>query len=106
MRPYAIHVYIYVLSGRKPDWETSKQLLRESNFIKQLQHFEKDKIDRKRLQALQKYIEMPDFTYTKIASVSKAAAGLCMWVQGILKVRFCYSLTRPQRHVGTVPRRP
>ena len=79
-----MYTYIYVLSGKKPDWDTSKQLLSDSKFIRQLHCFERDNIDPKRLKALQKYIEMQDFTYTKIASVSKVAAGLCMWVQGIL----------------------
>jgi dynein heavy chain len=79
-----MYMYIYVLSGKKPDWDTSKQLLSDSKFIRQLQCFERDNIDPKRLKALQKYIEMQDFNYTKIASVSKAASGLCNWVQGML----------------------
>lgn len=53
---------VCVLLGRKADWDSSKKLLGESDFMEQLLSFDKDNIDPKRLKLLTKYTAMEDFT--------------------------------------------
>ena len=74
---------VCVLLGKKADWDTSKKLLGESNFMEQLLNFDKDNIDPKRIKSLQKYISMEDFTPETVGKVSAAAKGLCMWAKAM-----------------------
>jgi dynein heavy chain len=74
---------VCVLLGRKADWDTSKKLLGESDFMDQLLNFDKDNIDPKRLKNLQKYIAMEDFNPDSVGKVSRAAKGLCMWCKAM-----------------------
>eukprot|EP00960_Hanusia_phi_P070417 767305-Hanusia_phi.AAC.13 len=74
---------VCVLLGRKADWENSKKLLGESDFIQKLMNYEKDNIDPKRLKSLAKYISMEDFNPDSVGKVSKAARGLCMWCRAM-----------------------
>ena len=70
---------VCVLVGRKADWDSSKKLLGESDFMDQLINFDKDNIDPKKIKTLKKYIDMEDFKPDVVGKVSKAAKGLCMW---------------------------
>ena len=74
---------VCTLLGRKPDWDNSKKLLGEADFMEQLLNFDKDNIDPKRIKGLQKYIAMEDFTAETVGRVSKAAKGLCMWARAM-----------------------
>jgi hypothetical protein len=60
---------VCVLLGRKPDWETSKKLLGEVDFMEQLLNFDKDNIDPKRLKNLAKYISLEEFTAETVGKV-------------------------------------
>ena len=74
---------VCVLLGRKADWDTSKKLLGESNFMEQLLNYDKDNIDPKRIKGLQKYVTMENFTAEDVGKVSVAAKGLCMWARAM-----------------------
>jgi dynein heavy chain len=69
--------------GKKADWDSSKKLLGESDFMQQLINYEKDNIDPKRIKGLQKYMIMENFTPEDVGKVSAAAKGLCMWARAM-----------------------
>jgi dynein heavy chain len=70
---------VCILKGEKPDWDTAKKVLSDSNFLKSLFEFDKDNIAESRLKKLKKYTNNPDFTPDIVGKVSKAAKSLCMW---------------------------
>ena len=74
---------VCVLKGVKATWEESKKLLNDSNFLQDLETFDKDNIKEKTIKGLQKYINNPDFIPEKVEKVSKAAKSLCMWVRAM-----------------------
>jgi dynein heavy chain len=57
---------VCILLEHKPDWDTSKKLLGDSNFMQNLKEYDKDNIPEKSLK-----------------KVSKAATSLCMWVHAM-----------------------
>ena len=70
---------VCILKGEKADWDTSKKLLSDGNFLKSLFDFDKDNISDAVLKKLKKYIDNPDFNPDSVGRVSKAAKSLCMW---------------------------
>ena len=58
-------------------------LLKDSNFLKKITNFEKDKMKPITLRKLEKFINMEDFTPDALASQSPAAASLCEWVRNV-----------------------
>jgi dynein heavy chain len=71
---------ICVLFKVKPDWESSKKLLGDAQFMKKLQEYDKDNIQEALAKKLRKYIENPSFNPEAVEKVSKACKSLCMWV--------------------------
>ena len=70
------------LLGAKPDWDSAKKVLGDTQFMNRLINFDKDNIPEKIIQKLQPYIENEDFTPKKIESASKACSVvslLYMW---------------------------
>jgi len=74
---------VCTLLGRTPDWDTAKQLLGELDFLNQLLLFDKDSIDPVRIESLQTYLAMEDFTPEAVGKVSKPAKCFCMWTRAI-----------------------
>ena len=74
---------VCVLLGQKTDWATSKGLLGDSNFLKNLIAFDKDHIPEARIKKLQVYINNPKFIPEEVAKVSKACRSLCLWARAI-----------------------
>ncbi|KAI8909816.1 dynein heavy chain and region D6 of dynein motor-domain-containing protein [Gorgonomyces haynaldii] len=71
---------ICILFKVKPDWDSSKKLLGDPQFMKKLQEYDKDNIPEAITKKLRKYIETPGFTPEAIEKVSKACKSLVMWV--------------------------
>ncbi|KAK2919405.1 hypothetical protein Q8A73_003776 [Channa argus] len=74
---------VCILLNCKPDWAGAKQLLGDSNFLRRLTDYDKDKIKPQILQKLQKYINNPDFVPEKVEKVSRACRSMCMWVRAM-----------------------
>lgn len=72
------------LLGQPESWESAKKLLGQSNFMDQLQTFDKDNIPEARLKNLRKnYINLSEMQEEAIAKVSKPGLGLCQWVRAM-----------------------
>ena len=74
---------VCILLGQKADWATSKGLLGDSNFLRNLISFDKDHIPEARIKKLKVYIDNPKFVPEEVAKVSKACRSLCLWARAI-----------------------
>jgi dynein heavy chain len=74
---------VCILKGVKADWDNSKKLLNDTNFLSGLETYDKDNIPEKTLRNLAKYIANPDFVPDKVQKVSTAAKSLCMWCRAM-----------------------
>ncbi|KAI9190457.1 hypothetical protein H9P43_001891 [Blastocladiella emersonii ATCC 22665] len=64
----------------KADWDSSKKLLGDPQFLRKIQEYDKDSVNDALAKKLRKYIENPNFTPEAVEKVSKAARSMCMWV--------------------------
>lgn len=71
---------ICILFKVKPDWDSSKKLLSDPQFMKKMQEYEKENISENTTKKLRKYVETPNFNPDAIEKVSKACKSMCMWV--------------------------
>ncbi|XP_049338447.1 dynein axonemal heavy chain 2 [Astyanax mexicanus] len=88
---------VMILRGCEPTWAEAKRQLGESNFIKQLVHFDKDNISDRVLKKIGQYCTQPDFQPEIIGRVSLAAKSLCMWVRAMEVYGRIYRVVEPKR---------
>eukprot|EP00079_Xenopus_tropicalis_P031840 XP_017945611.1 PREDICTED: dynein heavy chain 2, axonemal [Xenopus tropicalis] len=88
---------VMILRGNEPTWAEAKRQLGESNFIKQLIHFDKDNISDRVLKKIGQYCILPDFQPDIIGKVSLAARSLCMWVRAMEVYGRLFRVVEPKR---------
>ncbi|XP_018599950.2 dynein heavy chain 2, axonemal [Scleropages formosus] len=88
---------VMILRGNEPTWAEAKRQLGESNFIKQLVHFDKDNISDRVLKRISQYCTQPDFQPEIIGRVSLAAKSLCMWVRAMEVYGRIFRVVEPKR---------
>ncbi|PNF42626.1 hypothetical protein B7P43_G01296, partial [Cryptotermes secundus] len=88
---------ICLLLGQKLDWASAKFVLGDTDFLKKLQQYEKDKISDALLKKLKEYIEHPDFVPEKVATQSKVCKSMCMWVRAVDMYAKIYRVVEPKR---------
>ncbi|TPX75806.1 hypothetical protein CcCBS67573_g02914 [Chytriomyces confervae] len=71
---------ICILFKMKPDWDNSKKLLGDPQFMKKMADYDKDNIPEAIQKKIKKYMENPNFTPETIERVSKACKSIGMWV--------------------------
>jgi dynein heavy chain len=64
-------------------WKGAKSMISDSNFLKALKTYDKDKINDRMIKKVLAYFKEPDFTMEKMKTVSRAGAGLLQWVVAI-----------------------
>lgn len=74
---------VCLLLGRKESWDDAKKVLNDTSLLPTLRDYDKDHLPPKMLQQLSKYTALEDFVPEKVATVSKAATSLCMWVRAV-----------------------
>ena len=74
---------VCLLLGRKETWEDAKKALNDTSLMVTLRDYDKDHVPSKVLHQLSKYTALEDFVPEKVATVSKAATSLCMWVRAV-----------------------
>ncbi|KAL8438977.1 hypothetical protein Efla_006922 [Eimeria flavescens] len=74
---------VCLLLGRKQSWEEAKKVLNDTALLANLRDYEKDNLPPKMLQQLSKYTALEDFVPERVATVSKAATSLCLWVRAV-----------------------
>jgi dynein heavy chain, axonemal len=88
---------VCILLGAKPDWPTSKALLGDSNFLRNLYNYDKDNVPDSKVKKLKKYIDDPKFLPEEVAKVSKACRSICMWVRAIELYARVFREVEPKR---------
>eukprot|EP00210_Caulerpa_lentillifera_P003766 g3598.t1 len=88
---------VCILKQEKPDWDTSKRILGESNFMKSLEEFDKDSIPDGVIRKLKKYIDDPNFLPETVGKQSMAAMSLCMWVRAMEVYNRVGKLVEPKK---------
>lgn len=74
---------VCILFGLKPDWNTARIMLSDTQFLKKLYDYNKDNVPDSSMKKLKTYMDNPNFTPKKIEKVSKACKSICMWVRAI-----------------------
>jgi len=81
----------------RTDWASAKTVLGDANFLKALQEYDTDNISDKLINQLKPYIEDPDFNPQKVATQSKVAKSMCMWVRAVHSYSLVYRIVEPKR---------
>ncbi|CAD7974708.1 unnamed protein product [Amoebophrya sp. A25] len=74
---------VNLLLGEKGDWDTAKKVLNDSGFIDRLKNYDKDNIQPKILQKLEKFVVKAEYQPDVVGNQSKAAKSLCMWTHAM-----------------------
>ncbi|KAK3092231.1 hypothetical protein FSP39_000084 [Pinctada imbricata] len=88
---------VCVLLQRKPDWQTSKQLLGDPNFLKKLKTLDKDSLPDKVFHKLKKISKNPDFKAENVGKVSEACKSICAWVLALEHYNDVYKMVKPKQ---------
>ncbi|RZF48033.1 hypothetical protein LSTR_LSTR002099 [Laodelphax striatellus] len=88
---------VCLLLGQKGDWQQSKVVLGDMNFLKKLQEYDKDHIPDSMLKKLKEYVDHPEFVPDLVATQSKVCKSMCMWVRAIDTYAKVYRVVEPKR---------
>lgn len=89
---------VCILFGLKPDWNTARSMLADTQFLKKLYEYEKDGVSEGMMKKLKVYIDNPNFQPKKIEKVSKACKSICMWVRAIDVYAKVFKTVEPKRN--------
>ncbi|XP_056008158.1 dynein heavy chain domain-containing protein 1-like [Ostrea edulis] len=78
------------------DWENAKLLMIKDNFLESMMFYDKDNIPDDIYLKLRQFINHPDFQVDRVAMVSKAAAGICMWVHAVYEYAHIHRNMQPR----------
>lgn len=94
-------VIILFSKGKIPkerNWRAAKIMMgKVDTFLNDLITYDKEHIHPKIIEALQPYLEDPEFDPSNIMGKSVAAAGLCAWVMNINKFYEVYQIVEPKQ---------
>jgi dynein heavy chain len=79
------------------DWASAKLVLGDTDFLKRLREYEKDKTSVALLKKLKEYVEHPDFVPEKVATQSKVCKSMCMWVRAVDMYAKIYRVVEPKK---------
>uniref|UniRef100_A0A3B3BC08 Dynein heavy chain coiled coil stalk domain-containing protein n=1 Tax=Oryzias melastigma TaxID=30732 RepID=A0A3B3BC08_ORYME len=74
---------VMTLLGKSPSWADAKKELGDTNFIKTLVNFDKNRITDQVLKKIGTFCRQKDFQPETVGRVSLAAKSLCMWVRAM-----------------------
>ena len=83
---------------RVEDWVTpSKKLLSDMNFLKNLQTYDKENMDPKRIDKIQPFISHENCTVAHLKGINAVASSLCAWVLAMDKYYAVSLVVGPRR---------
>ena len=75
---------VNILFGVAPNWKNSTKLMNDINkFLNMLKPFDKDNIEKSKLEKIKPYIDNPSLAPEAIAKVGKSCVGLAEWVRAV-----------------------
>ena len=78
-------------------FEAGKKMMKDPNFLKKLQKFDKDSIAPETIEKLKPYMENPKFEPENVRKASVAAEGLCKWVRAMFNYYFINKDVKPKQ---------
>ncbi|XP_045784195.1 dynein axonemal heavy chain 6 [Maniola jurtina] len=87
---------VCILLGAKPDWDSTKKLLADVNFIRNLEEYDKDHIPDATLKKIKVYLTHKDFNPDTVAKVSKVCRSMVLWVQAIDMYSKVFKVVEPK----------
>jgi len=78
-------------------WPMSIKMIGESDFLRQLQNFDKDSIPAPVIKKIAQLTPLDDFQPARVKSVSLAAFGICMWVRAMETYDRVAKVVEPKR---------
>uniref|UniRef100_A0A3B3HE18 Dynein heavy chain coiled coil stalk domain-containing protein n=1 Tax=Oryzias latipes TaxID=8090 RepID=A0A3B3HE18_ORYLA len=88
---------VMTLLGKSPSWAEAKKELGDTNFIKTLVNFDKNRITDQVLKKIGTFCRQKDFQPETVGRVSLAAKSLCMWVRAMEVYGHVYREVEPKR---------
>ena len=85
-----------VILGKKPDWNTAKQVLADTGFISKLIKLDPESVTEKIYTKFRLYSKVPDFKPEIVGKVSKACQSLCTWVLAMEKFYEVHRTIKPK----------
>ncbi|ESU42727.1 Dynein heavy chain [Giardia duodenalis] len=84
------------LMDQPTNWASARQLLSSGNLISSLLAYDKKTINPKILAKFRTITATPDFTPTKIASISTAATTICSWCLAVVEYATAWDNVKPK----------
>nr|XP_022307447.1 dynein heavy chain domain-containing protein 1-like isoform X3 [Crassostrea virginica] len=78
------------------NWENAKLLMIKDNFLESMMFYDKDNIPDDIYLKLREFISHEDFQVSRVEQVSKAAAGICMWVHAVYEYAHIHRNMQPR----------
>uniref|UniRef100_A0A8W8M9M4 AAA+ ATPase domain-containing protein n=1 Tax=Magallana gigas TaxID=29159 RepID=A0A8W8M9M4_MAGGI len=78
------------------DWENAKLLMIKDNFVESMMFYDKDNIPDDIYLKLREFIEHEDFQVERVMEVSRATAGICMWVHAVYQYAHIHRNMQPR----------
>jgi len=88
---------VNTLLQEKPDWETAKKVLTDSQLTKRLMDFDKDSIPDHVIKQIRRFTDDASFQPENVAKQSNAAKSLCLWVHAMDKYDAVSRLVAPKK---------
>lgn len=77
-------------------WENAKLLMIKDNFVESMMFYDKDNIPDDIYLKLREFIEHEDFQVERVMEVSRATAGICMWVHAVYQYAHIHRNMQPR----------
>ena len=90
---------VCILLNAKPDWDSAKKVLGDTNLIGRLETFDKDHIPPKVVREISRYYDEPDFLPEVVEKVSLACRSLCLWCRAMKVYNEVAQVVEPKRQL-------
>ena len=88
---------VCILMGVKPDWDSAKKMLADTQFLNKLINYDKDNIPLATLKKLKKYIDNEKFQPEVVENVSKACKSMCFWARALNTYAYVVREVEPKK---------
>ena len=79
-----------------PSWSFALTVMADTQFLKKIQEFEKDKMNEETIELLSPYMDLEDFNPKVAKAASAAAEGLCTWVRAMKFYHGASKIVKPK----------
>lgn len=88
---------VMVVLKKQPTWDEAKRVMGDANFLSMLMNYNAENLSDALLGKIAKFTQRDDFKPELVAKVSRAAAGMCLWVHAIENFGRVSKVVAPKR---------